>query len=70
METNNYSSAAEMPSNCRSQMDAMENSVRTEDFCIAGLSQDICGKIQEWERHLSNDLGHKISLVAYEDRSR
>ncbi len=70
MVTNTYRSAAEMPSNCRSQMDAMEHAVRTEDFCIAELSGNTCGEIQDLEGRLSKDLGKKISLVAYEDRSR
>lgn len=70
METMSYRSAAEMPSNCRSQMDAMENAVRTEDFCVADLTGNTCSQIQDMESKLSKDLGKTISLVAYEDRSR
>lgn len=67
-DTNRF--ADELPSSCRSQMDAMEHAVRTEDFCIAELSGNTCGEIQDLEGRLSKDLGKKISLVAYEDRSR
>lgn len=70
METTNYRSAAEMPSNCRSQMDAMENAVRTENFCVADLTGNTCSEIQDLESRISKDLGKKISLVAYEDCSR
>lgn len=70
METMDYRSAAEMPSNCRSQMDAMENAARAEDFHVADLNGNTFSEIQDLESKLSKDLGKKISLVAYEDRSR
>lgn len=70
MMTDNDRFTDELPSNCRSQMDAMEHAVRAEDFRVAGLSDETCRKVQELEGRLSQDLGRRISLVAYEDSHR
>lgn len=70
MMTDNDRFTDELPSNCRSQMETMENAVRAEDFHVASLSGEPCRKIQELEGRLSQDLGRRISLVAYEDSHR
>lgn len=70
MMTDNDRFTDELPSNCRSQMETMENAVRAEDFHVASLSGEPCRKIQELEGRLSRDLGRRISLVAYEDSRR
>ena len=62
--TNVHSTAAELPTSCKSAAERMLDALHEEDR-FADLTEDNRRKLTSLEQELSEEQGEKIALVAY-----